>query len=260
MQADIDAWITRTEADLVPRLLADSRFVDAPRLVRRFRDCVERYRGGADILQLTHDANELAAAAAILSSIQADDILRYEPTLAATRQKIDFLVVSKSGKRGWLEVKTIGPTWQDDDAGWKRFERIAESFPEGARLIVAEDLGGAAISGQEFKARFSLIQRAAELEAKAALLTSGERGSVRLLVCSNGSWHRTALEDFADFYRTGRFRPDDWARNLVSRYMADAGITFARTLGGFCYLERHHDDVEARRWVTDVRGPDRFGP
>jgi hypothetical protein len=54
-------------------------------------------------------------------------------------------------------------------ARWRRFVQIAQDFPDNARLVVAEDMGGAAISGQGFKARFSLIQRTAELAAKVAL-------------------------------------------------------------------------------------------
>jgi hypothetical protein len=257
---DIETWVGGVEAATVSRLLGDRRFPDAPQLVQRFRDGVDRWRDGGEVLHLIHDANELAAALAMLGSAGADDILRYEPPLTATKKTIDFLLVSPGGGRRWFDVKTIGPIWQDDEAGWQRFLAIAKDFPENARLIVAEDMGGAAISGIEFKARFSLVQRTAELEAKAALLTAPERGPVRLLVCSSGSWRRDALEDFADYYRTGRFRSDDWSRNLISRYMADAGVALGRTLDGFCYLERRHDDIEARLWAPEVRGPAAFAP
>jgi hypothetical protein len=78
---------------------------------------------------------------------------------------------------------------------------------------------------------------------------------VPLLLCSSGPWNLDDLEDFADFYRTGLFRQDDWARNAVARYMADEDIAFARTLAGFGYVERRHDEVDARSFVLDVRGP-----
>jgi hypothetical protein len=94
-----------------------------------------------------------------------------------------------------------------------------------------------------------------EVEEKIALLTPEELGPVRLVLCSDGTWRADDLEDFADFYRTRRFRADDWSRNAVDRYIQDRQITFARTLAGFCYLERDHDAVYSRRFLIDVYGP-----
>jgi hypothetical protein len=54
------------------------------------------------------------------------------------------------------------------------------------------------------------IQRTIEVERKAALIPSNEMGRVWLLFCSDRfAWDCDELEDFADFYRTGRFRQDD---------------------------------------------------
>jgi hypothetical protein len=127
-------------------------------------------------------------------------------------------------------------------------------------LIVDRNFCGAAIGHQLIKARWSLIQRTVELEARMALLTQAEKGPVRLLVCNEGAWHEDDLEDFADFYFSGRFRPDDWAQNAIARYMAERNFAFQRSLAGFCYLERRHDETLARRFSVDVRGPKRFGP
>jgi hypothetical protein len=87
------------------------------------------------------------------------------------------------------------------------------------------------------------------------LLDESERGPVRLLLCSNGGFHKGGLEDFADFYRTGRFRGDDWARNAVAQYMQEEGIAFARSLAGFCFLERGWCEAAASDLTIDVRGP-----
>ena len=121
--------------------------------------------------------------------------------------------------------------------------------------MINRDFCGAAIGGQKLNARWTFVQRTIEVEVKAALLTVEERGPVRLLFCSAGEWREDDLEDFADFYRTGNFREDDWAQNAVARYMAERGLSFTRVLSGFCYLERRHDEVEARRLKLDVRGP-----
>jgi hypothetical protein len=42
--------------------------------------------------------------------------------------------------------------------------------------------------------------------------------------------------------------------------MAERNIVFDRSITGFCYLERHHDEVAARHFAIDVRGPRLFAP
>lgn len=254
-QASKEEWVKDVQKRLVPRLLADRRFPSSSQLVARFEASVERWRKGMTIRPLINDANELAAAAALLDKLKANDQLDYEPRLSGTPKSIDFRVVGADGARGWIDMKTVAPGWQDDRAGWERIVKIAEEFPDTAKLIVHEKWGGAAIGGQLVKARWSFVQRTVELEQKIALLTESERGLVRLLLCSEGSWREDDLEDFADFYRTGKFRPDDWAQNAIARYMAERKIEFAHTISGFCYLERRHDEVGARKLVMDVKGP-----
>jgi hypothetical protein len=233
-----EPWIAEVERRVFPILRADVRFKDAEQLIGRFADDVQRWRAGGQVRALVEDANELAAAAAILNLDTSDVAIRYEPRLANTPRTIDFLLQWPDGTRSWVDVKTIAPTWSDDEASWTRFERVAAAFPDNSRLIVSREWAGAAISGQEIKARWSFIQRAVEAERKVALLHEDERGPVRLLLCSNGAFHKSSLEDFADFYMSGRFRDDDWARNAVARYMQEEGIAFARSLAGFCFLER----------------------
>jgi len=89
-------------------------------------------------------------------------------------------VLGKDGRRGWIEVKTIAPQWQDDDDAWQRFEAIAAAFPDNARLVVDRAWGGAGVSSQEIKARWSFISRTIEVESKSALIPANEQGPVWL--------------------------------------------------------------------------------
>jgi hypothetical protein len=180
--------------------------------------------------------------------------LAYEPRLAQTKKAIDFHLTA-SGNRCWIDAKTIAPQWMDDDSSWQRFEDFASDFPDNARLIVARQFGGAAIWRQEINARWSFIRWTREAEAKEALLTPDEKAPVRLLLCSNGPMHKDGLEDFADFYRTGCFRPDDWTRNAVARYLKDKSIVFSRTLVGFSYLYFRWEAARIEDFEMDVRGP-----
>jgi hypothetical protein len=175
--------------------------------------------------------NELAAAAVLLQRTAANAQVHYERRLLRTPKSIDFCIGAANGQLEWIDVKTVAPTWQDDAAAWARFEAISADFPGSAQLAVNRNFAGAAIAGNELKARWSFVQRTLELEEKQSLLDATERGPVRLLLCSGaGAWEVDALEDFADFYRTGVFRDDDWARNAIARYMAERGVSLQRTI------------------------------
>jgi hypothetical protein len=253
---DIEQWVARVEAETVAPLLTDPRFPDASKMRDRFLKNVKVWRDGGQNRALVEDANEIAAAVAILELGPEEFLLEYEPRLKNTLKNIDFGLRWPDRKRSWVDVKTVAPKWIDDDASWQRFERIAADAPDDASLIVDRAWAGAAISGQEIKARWSFIQRAKELEEKIALLSDEEKGPVRLLLCSNGEFRDDGLEDFAEFYKSGRFRADDWSRNAVTKFLADRGITYARTIDGFCFLERRTWDARANEFRCDLRGPD----
>jgi len=263
-QASKEAWIDEARATWEPSLLGDPRFPDAAKAIKRFNQAIDTWRAkranAFKFREVINIGNELGAAYALLGKLKTTDTLSYEPRLGTTKETIDFLVRGEDGSRGWIDVKTVAPQWQDDDASWKRFMKIAADFPDSARLLVHREFGGAGIAGQSIKARWSFISRALELERKAALIPEGEAGKVWLLLCSDGSsWHSDELEDFADFYRTGRFRADDWASSAITRYMREREQMFSRTLSGFHYLGRRHDEVETTLQLA-VRGPDLFSP
>ena len=248
------AVIEQARTELIPRISGNEKLVGREKLIAPFEEQVAGWKTNEDFGQILETINEIAAAIVILDSTEDIVELAYEPRLAQTKQTIDFRITFASGNRCWIDVKTVAPRWMDDDPSWQRFERIANDFPGNARLVVDRQWAGAAISGQEIKARWTLIRRTQQSEAKEALLTPGEKAPVRLLFCSNGALRKDALEDFADFYRTGQYRPDDWARNAVARYLADENITFSRTLAGFSYLRFRWEEGRIEGFEIDVRG------
>jgi hypothetical protein len=252
----IGLWIDSVRAEILPELLNDARFINGWEIVDRFEAAAGRWeaRGDTQLKQLIQDGNEIAAASVILAHIGATSRLHYEPRLIGTPKSIDFLVEDES-ERFWIDFKTIAPEWRDDDAGWERFERIAADFPSNARLVVARDMAGAALAGQELKTRWCFIRRTIELEEKVALLTEAERGDSRLMLCTDGTWRDDALEDFADFYLTGAFRPDDWAQNAIARYMETERLVFRRNLAGFSFIRRYQERPRADVFRMHVRGP-----
>lgn len=258
------AWIDETRRVLIARLSNDSRFPDAAKLAQRFEAEVSawRKRPAAEraFRGVINFGNELAAAVALLDQCRDLVLLRYEPPVRGTAKTLDFCLQGVDGRRAWIDVKTVAPQWVDDDEGWQRFEQLAADFPHNAKIGVQRSFGGAGIFGQVIKARWSFVARTIEVEEKAALIPREDNGPVWLMFCGDRfAWHPDDLEDFADFYRAGRFREDDWACNAIARYLADNGLSLARSLAGFHYLGRRHDEVDAElRW--SVRGPLPFAP
>ena len=94
-----------------------------------------------------------------------------------------------------------------------------------------------------------------ELEDKIGEIANREKYSFALVFCGDGfKWHRTQLEDFADFYRTGRHRPDDPVGKMELHDMNDKGQRLQRTISCFCYLERPLFRIEKKKFVIGVHG------
>lgn len=252
-------WINQVQISLAAKLRADTRFVGSKDLLGRFDREIATWQSHGCFRQVIEIGNELAAAECLLSTLSQDSQMLYEPLITGSKKRIDFLLVDSNGSRSWIEVKTIHPTWVDNESGWERFMRIAQAFPANAQLIVAKEWSGSAIAGQFIKARWSFIKRTAEVEAREVEIPRSEYGPVWLMLCSTGqNWHLEDLEDFADFYRTGVARDDDWMCNAVAEYMHDEKVTFTRALAGFHYLARKHDAVSAHDFRYNVRGS-KFG-
>ena len=257
-------WIERARAAWAPVLLDNARFPDGHKLLKRFDHEVEvwREKKGSDFSfrQVINFGNEVAAAIGLLDHVTDLALLQYEPRIPGVRKSLDFLLVNAGGDRAWVDVKTVAPQWVDDEPGWQRFIALRRDLPENTHFIVDREFGGAGLAGQAVKARWSFVARTLEVEEKAVLIPENMGGSVSLLLCSDYfAWHPDDLEDFADWYRTGRFRQDDWSRNEMVRYMREENMSFVRTLAGFHHLRRRHDEV-AFDLRFNMRGPGFFAP
>jgi hypothetical protein len=248
------------EADTFYRgVLDDARFRDAPRLLDEFeRDAATwgKRRDAKSANGVQEKLNELAAGAALLSTMGEDETLSYEPPLLATKKTIDFRLNGTNGTAGWVDVKTVSPEWADTDEKWERFLQISADAPENVHIVRDKELGGAGISNQDLKTRWTFAQRTFALEEKIAAFETSEKAPTSMLFCTYGfAWTCSALEDFADFYRTGRFRADDGFSNAIARFMTDEGLAFDRSIAGFHYLERKQFSAFGHCFVPFVAGP-----
>lgn len=253
-----DAWSERAGTHYRAILGAEARFPDAPVLLSSFAhttDVWHRRRDAASARALQEKANELAVAGALLGLLGQSQLLAYEPTLSGTKKTIDFLIAAPGVPSCWIDVKTVAPEWRDTQAAWKRFERVRDKAPRDVMFIRRRKWGGAGIANQELNVRLAFVRKTVELETKIATLEGPERVPVTMLFCTCGSaWSADSLEDFADFYRTGRFRSDDPLSNATTKYMTENGLVFNRTVEGFHYLERKQFEPASVEFRTFING------
>ncbi|WP_298215154.1 hypothetical protein [Acidocella sp.] len=125
----IEPLIADIEQQVFPALRADPRFQNAEKLTARFSAAVTRWRAGGQVRPIVEDANELAAAAALLRLDSSEAAIRYEPPLKNTDKSIDFGLEWPDGTRSWIDVKTVAPKWMDDDASWRRSKAWRRTSP-----------------------------------------------------------------------------------------------------------------------------------
>ncbi len=108
-----------------------------------------------------------------------------------------------------------------------------------------------------FAARGRMLEYTLELEQKIreAVLKGKPITVFFLALCGTGfEWHESQLEDFVDFYRTGRHRSDDPFAKMEAHCMAKANLSLDRTVTRFVYVKRKTTIVLPERLNWNVRG------
>jgi hypothetical protein len=235
------------------------RFHNWKKLFSQFEEAVASWRDGNDpgFQGVTERINEMAVAEKLLSdqSLSGYEIF-YEPTIGATDRSLDFKMTKRDERPIYVEVKTIRPEATDPQALQSRHQMIRQFIAENNTFImggVRENEAGDLVDDPEmgnylaylaFTARSKFLHYTVDIEQKITDVPQNEKARFILLFCSDGfSWHLDELEDFADFYKTGRFREDDPFRSMQAHHLTTKNIQLQRTLESFAFLERHRDQV-----------------
>jgi hypothetical protein len=234
------------------------RFADGQRLLRRFNEAVDHALNSSPLSAFGEAHNELCVARALLrSSKPRFSSLAYEPPLNGCAKTIDFCGKSDEGLIVYVDVKTIAPVPKDR---WEQFEKAQREkwFPENVRVGLYEEwMGGETWHGWS-TGRGRMLEYTLELEEKIRKgdLKGQKDTSVILALCGTGfDWHESQLEDFADFYRSGRYRSDDSFAKMEAHFMTEQKIGLDRTVTGFAYLERKKTAILPAVMHWNVRGP-----
>lgn len=256
----VNSFLKIVDCEIVPRIEASGdRLTGYRKLLRKYRSECKAWRSGniTHVRGFTEAVNELCLAKRILDDTKVK-AAEYEPAIEKTDKTIDFLVYPADSKnpdaRIYYDVKTIHPEERDR---WDQFEemKVKGRFTPGTELDLDPEWMGGEIAHDFFAAREKFLEYSREFEAKIRHVENLKGCRFGMVFCGDGfQWPRDHLEDFADFYFTGRHRTDDPFGAMEAHYMAEKDIAFDHTINGFCYLQRAISSINVT-FCRNVRGP-----
>ena len=223
------------------------RFETYHQPVNRFASCVQTVidKGIAHFSAIDEAHNELCIAAALLKNENPDfSSIIYEPPLADCPKTIDFKAIASDGRTVYIDVKTIKPDAVDR---WDQFLKIKEKslLPENVSVILQKEWLGGEIWHNMFTARSRMLEYTLEFESKIASAKLTDKNIVNILVfCGAGfHWHEDELEDFVEFYKTGRHRADDAFSKMEEHYLKKNTLPLQRLIHQFACLKRYQSET-----------------
>jgi large subunit ribosomal protein L30 len=209
---------------------------------------------------ITEKVNELAAAKVLLADKTINGPITYEPDFLPDGRKIDF-VVDRSTDNLYVEVKTVRPRTPDSDEAWEKYVKRKKLHTNNVDFIVDKEWMGGAIYGNVFASRAHFLDYTKEFETRLAAAKAVKPGSGILVFCGTGfAWHKSNLEDFADFYRTGVHRADDPFARMEQHTIKEKKITLLRNIDHFAWLRRHIEVPQMKEFHFPIRGKQLFVP
>jgi len=248
--ADI-RWLEQYRSEVVTRFksffdASRSRFDGGERLISRFDEALGSVRRGVSFRSVDAAQNELCISRALLLNTNPEfAAVLYEPPLTGSTKSIDFQAKRCGTETMWVDVKTIQPIPTDR---WDQFEKahLEQWFPERVRVVLNKDWLGGEIWHQMFAARARMLEYSLEFEQKIrdARLKEQPGTSFTLAFCGAGvDLCEDQLEDFVQFYETGKHRADDPFAKLEEKYMQDHQLSLEQTISRFAYLKRRQGEL-----------------
>jgi len=254
-QQCINQFIYDIEKEVLPKFAKENkRFPSNQKLLNSFTKRIDCWIHNGIALQneIVEKSNEILIAEYLLNDHDCIKI-EYEMGSEKEGQTIDFLTEYKNGSLVFLDVKTIHPGNQDD---WERFISCKEYFPKNVKVYLYKDGFGGEIWHKWYNARKSMLQYTLEFENKILNYSSVEGAKYCLAFCSNGTdWGVDALEDFADYYRTGAHNPDDEFSIMELHHMDVNSFNFKNNITCFFYFERPVTRLHFKNIKWPVSGP-----
>ena len=241
MQSEVESHIAAVTTLYAPLMKGNaSRLQGGEKLWAQFESAANfcDVTKPASVSALIERVNELAVAQLILNDPVLEGELQYEPDIIPDGRRIDFVIVGTS-ENTYIEVKTVNPRADDSDASWQRYVGRRENHPENVNYIVDKKWRGAEVYGNSFSARSHFLEYTLKFEARLVAAKAVRPGLGRLIFCGTGfAWHLSELEDFVDFYLTGRHRSDDKFGPMEGHDLQTKQIELQRNISEFAFVKR----------------------
>jgi hypothetical protein len=253
-ETELDCFVRAVRAEY--HELITTRIGRGEVLWAQFEAAVEACRADpkGDDRQITEKVNEMAVAKVLLIGQEITWPITYEPDLLPGGRKIDF-VVDRGADNLYIEVKTVRPRAADTNDAWEKFLARRRRHPQNVQLILDRDWMGGAIYGNLFASRSHFLEYTIDFEERLAAAQAIKPGHG-----TGFAWHKSNLEDFADFYLTGTHRGDDPFRLMEQHCIKEEKIKLQRNIGHFAFLRRHSEKPKTEEFHFPIRGPRLFLP
>jgi hypothetical protein len=173
---------------------------------------------------LAERINELAVARILAEDKGLKGSITYEPALLPSGRKID--------------------------------EERRKLHPRQADFIAHKDWMGGRVYGNTFASRSRFLEYTLDFETRLTEAKKITPGPGLLVFCGNGvRWHRSNLEDFADFYHAGKHRQDDPFALMEDDHIKKEKLQIVRNVDNFGCLVRPIEQAAKACFVWPVRGP-----
>jgi hypothetical protein len=205
--------------------------------------------------QLAERINELAVAKVLAEDKGLQSSITYEPELISDGRKIDF-VADRGGDNAYIEVKTVHPDIADTEAAWENYLKRSRLHPPNANFIVKKEWMGGKLYGNTFASRSRFLEYTLDFETRLAAAKKIRPGPGLLVFCGNGvRWHRSNLEDFADFYHAEKHRQDDPFALMENHHIETEKLEILHNVDNFGCLTRRVEEAPHTEFIWPVRGP-----
>lgn len=254
-ETELDCFVKAVRAEY--HELITKRIPRGEILWAQFEEAVDACRADpkGDDRQITEKVNELAVAKVLLDDETITWPIAYEPDLLPDGRKIDF-VVDRGDDNLYIEVKTVRPRTPNTEEAWQKFIARRAHHPGNVHFIVEKEWMGGAIYGNVFASRAHFLEYTMDFETRLAAAKAVKLGPGVLIFCGTGfAWHKSNLEDFADFYLTGVHRGDDAFALMEQHHIKQKKIKLLRNIDHFAFLRRNIEKPQKEEFHFPVRGP-----
>jgi hypothetical protein len=205
--------------------------------------------------QLAERINELSVAKFLAEDKGLQSSITYEPELLPDGRKIDF-VADRGRDNAYIEVKTVHPDIADTEAAWENYLKRRKLHPQNADFVVKKDWMGGKLYGNTFASRSHFLEYTLDFETRLAAAKKDKVGSGPLGVLRKRvRWHRSNLEDFADFYHAGKHRQDDPFALMEQHHIETEKLQILRNVDNFGCIRRRWEQAAITEFIWPVRGP-----